>query len=166
MKNFFLLIVLALCSAMAVKAQTFKFGVSAGLPMADAKDVSTFVLGVDSYYYFTNKDSFLGLGGTVGYRHFFADDSANIAGLNVTPDDFQFLPVAASARIKILGLLSGGLDVGYAFGISDNVDGGAYFKPVLNLIGLLNKVEIFASYETITDEATLGNLNLGVLFIF
>ncbi len=86
MRKLLLAAFIAVFSVTAMQAQTFKIGATAGLPSADASNFSSFVLGIDAYYYFTDIDDFINIGGTVGYRNFFGDD-VNILGLTVPVDD-------------------------------------------------------------------------------
>ena len=163
MKKLLLVTVVALFSMTSMNAQTFKVGASIGIPVADAADISTFVLGVDAYYYFTNVDAVVELGATAGFRNFFGDD-IEILNQTIEIDDGQFLPLAAAARLKLFGILSGGADLGYAVGINDGNDGGFYFRPVVG-IDIADTIELNASYENISnDGVNLGNLNIGVLF--
>jgi hypothetical protein len=165
MKKLFFAAAIAVFSVTAMQAQTFKLGATLGLPMADASDISTFVLGVDAYYYFTDVDAFIEIGATAGFRNFFGDD-IEILGQTVEVDDGQFLPLAVAGRVKLFGLLSGGLDIGYALGINDGNDGGFYVRPVVGF-DIADTIELVASYESITnDGVTWGNLNVGVLFEF
>ena len=165
MKKLFLAAVVAVFSVASMQAQTFKVGATLGLPAADASDISTFVLGVDAYYYFTDVDALIEIGATAGFRNFFGDD-IEIGDQTVSVDDGQFLPLAAAGRVKIFGLLSGGVDIGYALGINDGNDGGFYFRPVVGF-DIADTIELNASYESITnDGVTWGNINLGVLFEF
>ena len=165
MKKLFLCAVIAVFSVASMQAQTFKIGATLGLPVADASDISTFVLGVDAYYYFTDIDALIEIGATAGFRNFFGED-IEIGGQSFAIDDGQFLPLAAAGRVKIFGLLSGGVDVGYALGINDGNDGGFYFRPVVGF-DIADTIELNASYESITnDGVTWGNLNVGVLFEF
>ncbi len=164
MRKLLLAAFIAVFSVTVMQAQTFKIGATAGLPSADASNFSSFVLGIDAYYYFTDIDDFINIGGTVGYRNFFGDD-VNILGLTVPVDDAQFLPVAVAARLKIFGLFGAGADIGYAFGLSDGLDGGFYFRPVLTF-DIWDAIELNMSYESITDFANWGNFNVGVLFQF
>ena len=129
-----------------------------GIPGSDAGDVSDIVAGVDAYYMFNDSDAFIQLGSTAGFRNYIID----IDGV----DDALFVPLAGAARIKILGLLRGGVDVGYAVGVTDGLDGGCYFRPVVGLIKLLNILEVNLSYETVTDAATWSNINVGALIKF
>ena len=160
MKRSLILAVLAVLAWTGTQSQTFKIGASLGLPMADAADITTVVVGVDAYYYFTDVDAFFQLGANVGYRNFFGDEF-----LGVTIEDGRFLPVAAAARLKFFGIFSGGADVGYAFGLTDYLDGGFYIRPVVG-VDILDILELNLSYESISDAATWGNLNVGFLFEF
>lgn len=157
MKKLLILAVLGTFAFSSVQAQTFKLGATVGLPAADAADISDFVLGIDAYYYFTNIDSFIEVGGTAGFRNFFVD----FGDLS----DASFLPLAAAGRLKLFGIVSGGADVGYAFGLTDYLDGGFYFRPVV-AVDIADTIELNASYESISDAATWGNFNVGVLFEF
>jgi len=162
MKKIILLVAIVL--GVSAQAQTFKVGAVVGLPAADASDLSSLVVGLDAYYYFTDVDDFLEIGATAGFRNYFGDE-VDILGTTVEFDDAQFLPIAAAGRIKVLDFLSAGADVGYALGISDGLDGGLYLRPVAG-IDIADTIEIVASYETISDAATWGNINVGLLFEF
>jgi hypothetical protein len=159
MKKLIILLVLGLVGFSNINAQKFKVGATLGLPLADAADISIVVLGLDTYYYFTKQDAFFQLGVNASYRNFIMDE--DVFGRNYQ----QFLPISGAARLKIFGIVSGGADIGYAFGLSDNLDGGFYIRPVLAL-DVLNFLELNLSYENISDEATWGNLNGGFLFQF
>ena len=81
-------------------------------------------------------------------------------------DDQQYLTLAAAARLKLFGIVSGGADIGYAIGINDGNDGGFYFRPVVG-IDIADTIELNVSYENISnDGVNWGNLNVGVLFDF
>jgi len=164
MKKIFLFVATVVLAFSSVNSQTWKVGASLGLPAADAADISNFVIGVDVYYYFTDIDDFINIGATAGFRNFFGDEFT-VAGQTVSVDDAQFLPLAAAGRLKFFDVFSAGLDVGYALGISDGLDGGFYFKPVVGW-DILDFMEINLGYESISDAATWGNLNVGVLFEF
>lgn len=161
MKKLFILVAIAWFGVSNLNAQEFKIGASFGLPAADAADISSFVLGIDAYYYFTKQDAFFQLGANVGFRNFFGDE---IIG-DISIDDGQFLPISAAARLKIFGVLSAGADVGYAVGITDYLDGGFYVRPIV-AVDVLDILELNMSYESISDAATWGNFNVGFLFQF
>lgn len=164
MKKLFAITVFSLFMFSTVQSQTFKLGGSLGIAAADASDISSLVLGLDAYYYFTDVDAVVELGATAGFRYFKGKEE-EILGQPVQFDDAQFLPLAGAARIKLFGLLSGGADIGYALGLSDGLDGGLYIRPVVGL-DIADTIELTASFETISDAATWGNINVGVLFEF
>lgn len=173
MKKLILIVAITFAGLTTMNAQTWKVGANFGIPVADASDVSSFALGIDVYYYFTDIDDFINIGATVGYRNFFGkqvtidpfSEGARALQTTVTFDDAQFLPIAAAGRLKFFDVFSAGLDVGYAIGITDGLDGGFYLKPVVGW-DILDFLEINLGYENISDAATWGNFNLGVLFEF
>lgn len=61
----------------------------------------------------------------------------------------SYIPLGLAARVKLFGILSGGLDAGYAFGLSD-LDGGFYFRPVVG-IDIADTIELFACFEYISN---------------
>jgi hypothetical protein len=168
MKKLILTAVIAVFSLASMSAQgTFKIGANFALPVGDAANVSSFGLGADVYYMFGAEDAILNFGPTIGFRNYFGkEETINISGLPVltTYDDAQFLPIAGAARLKILGVLSAGADVGYAVGINDGNDGGFYLRPIVG-IDILDILEINVSNENVfLDGNTWSSINLGVLF--
>ena len=158
MKKLLFVTAIAVLSLTSMNAQTFKVGATAGVAVSDAGDVADWALGVDAYYYFTDIDAPIEFGATAGFRNFFMSEDVF--------DDGQFLPVAAAARIKLFGIVSGGADLGYAVGINDGNDGGFYYRPVVG-IDIADTIELNVSFESISnDGVTWGNLNAGILFEF
>lgn len=135
-------------------------GLFAGVPVADTEDYSFH--GSAEIAYRVNLINLLEVGGLIGYSHYFDDDVRTDFGL-FDNGDLQYLPVAASARLKLLAILFVGTDLGYAIGLGN--DGGFYFKPHLGVdLGLLNVV---ANYEGISpDGASVGSVNAGIEFRF
>ena len=165
MKKLFVLSLFTIFFMSNVKAQTFKVGASLGLPVGEVADFSSFVLGVDAYYYFSKIDAPVEIGVTAGFRNFFGKE-VTIGSLTYDAPDAQFLPIAAAARLKLFGILTGGADLGYALGINDGNDGGLYVRPVVG-IDIADTIELNVSYESISNDGdTAGNLNLGILFEF
>ena len=110
---------------------------------------------------FEAEDAILNFGPTVGFRNFFMSEDL---------DDVQFLPLAGAARIKLFGILNAGVDLGYAVAISDFVDGGLYYRPVVGL-DIADTIELNVSFESIsssnnTNDVNWGNINVGVLLEF
>lgn len=159
MKKLLLLVVFVLFGLSTLQSQTFKIGASIGLPTGDSAFFSTFVLGADAYYYFSKVDAIVEIGATAGFRNFFGDKNNGGFG----GDDTQFLPIAGAARVKVFGLLSGGLDLGWAYGFEGSLSGGLYYRPVVSL-DIADTIEINTSFEGINAE--WGNFNVGILFEF
>ena len=144
-----LLIFLGMSPAMA--QNDIKLGVHGGAPLGDADDISSFALSADVAYLF-DPIGILEVGPLVGYSHFFGDEDF---------DDLQFIPVAASGRVSLPQLFFVGVDLGYAFGLDDTVDGGFYYRPQIGY-NFLNFAFVL-SYSGITDEnVTISSLNFGV----
>ena len=100
-----------------------------------------------------------------GFRNYFGDE-VEAGGVTVEFDDWQFVPLAAAARLKLFGVLTGGADVGYALGMNDGNDGGFYFRPVAG-IDIADTIELNTSYEGVAlDGTTWGAWNVGILFEF
>lgn len=170
MKKLFLFAAIAVMGITTMKAQgTFKIGGNFALPVGEAADFSSVGIGADVYYMFGAEDAFLNFGPTVGFRNYFGkEETVTIGNISVTSefDDFQFLPIAGAARIKLIGILEAGADVGYAIGISDDLDGGFYVRPLVGL-DILDFLDITLSNENIfMDNLTWSSINLGVLFSF
>jgi len=158
MKKLVVLFVIAVFGYTATAQGVFKIGATAGVAVSDAGDVADWALGVDAYYMFEKVDAVINFGPTVGFRNLFMSEDAF--------DDGQFLPVAAAARLKLFGILTGGADLGYAVGINDGNDGGFYYRPVVG-IDIADTIELNVSFESISnDGVTWGNLNAGILFEF
>ncbi|KAB1068673.1 hypothetical protein F6U93_06015 [Tamlana haliotis] len=98
-----------------------KAGVTAGIPVGDASDVSDFNLGLSlrGQYLFT---PYIAAGVASGYNHFFGKEGV---------DDFGIVPVAGFLRyyFEPSGFFIGS-DVGYGFLTNvDNNNGGLYVNP-------------------------------------
>ena len=160
MKKLMLCLVAVLLMGSLQAQGTFKIGVMGGIPTADASDISNFVLGADAYYFFGKRNALVTIGPTVGFRNYFGEEIS--PGIEI--EDAQFLPIALAGRVSIFGIVRGGLDVGYAVGITDGLDGGFYIRPQI-AFGLLRFFELNFSYESTSDAATWGNINVGFMLV-
>lgn len=150
-----ILLLFALTIYSGIQAQgVFKIGGNIGVGVSDAGDIADFSLGADAYYMFEKVDAVLNFGPTIGFQNFFTDFS--------DAKDALFLPVGVAGRVKVLGTLDVGVDVGYALGLTDYLDGGFYFRPTAGL-DLFNTVELYLTYMQIYDAATWGNVAVGLL---
>lgn len=151
-KTLLLLVTLFIIGSTESFAQgNIKFGGNIGIPVGDA-DVYDLNYGADLAYFFEVSDGF-SLGPMVGYTGYSVDD------FNVS-----FLPIAASGRYAFqASSFFLGVDLGYAVGLEDGLDGGFYYRPKVGYdFGLLG---VIASYSGISvDGGTFSSLNLGVEF--
>lgn len=144
-----ILVAAIMCSTAVVFAQEtteitsknswLKAGLSAGVPVGDVADFSSFVLGLDLKGQLMSTPH-LGIGLTTGYNHFFAKDNF---------ESFGTVPLGAFIRVypKAQGFFAG-TDLGYSFITNvDNADGGFYVKPQIgyhnyswNIFGYYNGI--------------------------
>ncbi|CAN5319238.1 hypothetical protein BH23BAC2_BH23BAC2_10200 [soil metagenome] len=152
MKKLFLLVVLAFFGVTSAFSQGLRFGVNAGIPVGDVSDFSSFQLGTDIAYMVPLVDV-ASVGPMVGYSHFFGKDDF---------DALKFVPLAVSGRFNILSLALG-LDLGYALGISNDNDGGFYYRPQVGFN--MGRLGLIASYQGINvNDVNVNSINLGVEF--
>lgn len=136
----------------------FKIGVNGGIPVGDASDVSSFQLGADVGYMF-DAIPLLEVGGMLGYSHFFNDQEVGLGDLNFQDNDLQFLPIALSGRVNLPTFLVG-LDLGYAVGLNDGIDGGFYYRPQVGFNFLM--LGLILSYQGISiDGSNISSINIG-----
>ncbi len=158
MKKIALFTLAVLFGLSCVKAQDFNGGIHLGLPIGDAGDISTFSLIADLNYLFDVSEEFK-VGPSVGYSHSFGDE---IGGFEI--DDFQFLPIAAAGRFNASPEFSLGVDLGYAIGISDGLDGGFYYSPRV-AYSVTELIDLVLAYRGVSlDGGSFDILSLGVEF--
>ncbi|MCG2612396.1 hypothetical protein LZZ90_12850 [Flavobacterium sp. SM15] len=167
MKKLFLIFGIGLLSLNTINAQEneaeitpsnswFKAGITAGVPVGDASDVSSFNLGLDlrGQHMVTRN---IGIGIASGYNHYFAKDDF---------EDFGMIPLAGHIRYYFMpkGLFFG-TDVGYGFLTNvDNNKGGLYLNPQ---IGYHNyDWNIYGYYQNTFTENNfnLQSVGLGVTY--
>ena len=155
-----LLAIIALVTMNVAHSQVgnFTFGINGGIPVGDIEEYATFNLGGEVAYRFNVSEQFE-VGGLAGYSHFFGDSGEDEFG-SWEVEDFQFLPLAASARVNVSSFFAGA-DVGYAVGVNEDNEGGFYYKPHAGVN--FGKIGVLASYSGISrDNFTVGTLNLGI----
>lgn len=149
MKKVLLIAALAVFGLSVANAQQgLKLGATAAIPGGDAADFTTFGFGIDAAYLFEVGPGFL-VGATAGYHHFFGDDIEEL-GFTIEVDDFQFAPIAGSARYYFTDDFFGGVDLGYAVGINDGNDGGLYYRPKIGYN--LGPIALLASYAGVSID--------------
>ncbi|MEN2402941.1 hypothetical protein GKZ90_0024355 [Flavobacterium sp. MC2016-06] len=170
----FLLSAIAVMAFGFVNAQNghFKIGAHTGLPIGDASDLFTINLGVDAAYLWNLGDKF-SAGATTGYTIYSGKrETYNYGGMSYENKikDASFIPVAGTAQYSINNNLFVGLDLGYAFFLGQNsvgatdTGGGVLFQPKFGYQN--NKIELFATYKSISDDRSLSSLNIGFNYKF
>lgn len=134
-----------------------KAGITAGVPVGDLADYSSFVLGADLKGQVMETRNF-GFGITTGYNHYFGKDKF---------DDFGSIPLGIFGRYypQSNGFFAG-TDLGYSFITEKGATGGLYVKPQIgyhnydwNFFGYYNHV--FRGNE---DGGSLGNAGIGATY--
>lgn len=164
MKKLILSAAFAVCGLVGVNAQStgFEAGAYVGFPMGDAADYTSLNLGITAAYYWTVAENF-NLGVMSGYDHWIAKEY-DIMGTTYKPDDFGFIPVAASAKYDFGGFF-GGLDLGYAiYAGSGDGDGGFLYRPRLGWAGA--SFDAYAFYKGISNDGSASSLGAGFAYKF
>ncbi|SNY99418.1 hypothetical protein [Flagellimonas pacifica] len=162
---FFLLVTFAMHAQ--VDRSSFKVGLNAGIPVGDAADVSSFSIGLDVNYHWGVSELF-DVGLATGFINAFGDtDTSSVGPVTVQTEfeDFQFLPVAASVRIYPTYHFKFGVDAGYAVGISDGMEGGLYYRPIVGY-NITGNTELNVSYMVVEDNISFSVATVGILFLF
>ena len=160
MKKILFVAFLAIAGLGTINAQqgVLNGGFNVGLPTGDSDDGYSFVLGGELNYMYPVADGFT-LGPSVQYTHFFGKE---FQGFDVP--DASFLPLSAAARFNVSEKFVVGANLGYALGLSDGLDGGFYYRPLVGYkIG--DTTQLNLSFSGISmDGATASNVSLGVMF--
>lgn len=149
--------------SLGVNAQEgLRAGINLALPVGDASDASGFSIGIDALYHWAVTEEFTA-GIATGFTNAFGKTIDTQVGSFEVPD-VQFLPLAASGRYSASDAFRVGIDLGYAIGISENNDGGFYYRPIAGY-AVSENTEVNLSYTGISlDGGTWSTIALGVLF--
>lgn len=163
MKKTILALVAVIAFSFTAKAQfTPSVSITAGLPVGDVKESTSFALSADLYFMKYINDSF-DIGLTAGYTNYFGKDYETVLG-TVEGTNVSYLPLAAAFRFGLTEDFSIGSDLGYAFGLTDGVDGGFYYKPVIGF-NIGNSSQLMLSYQGISQDGFKANY-VGLGFVF
>ncbi|HCN12512.1 MAG: hypothetical protein IAE62_00950 [Flavobacteriales bacterium] len=171
MKKLFLGAAFALFGAVAVNAQQgFNLGAHVGLPMGDAKDTTSFTLGLDaSYLWPVGTDFYAGIG--TGYQAWLGKDyTYSIPGMGtytVKATTVNVVPLVATALYKVAPNFGLGLDLGYGLMFANgNNDGAFYYQPKVSYI-MGNNGNVWLGYEGMSKNgSSVSSLNLGYSYSF
>ncbi|WP_343330120.1 hypothetical protein [Polaribacter staleyi] len=165
MKKLMVVAFLAIMSVSSVNAQegVLNGGLNIGIPTGDANDFYGLTLGAELNYMFPVAEGFT-LGPSVQYSHFFGKDIDVFGGESIEVSDASFLPISGAARFNVSEKFILGANLGYAIGLSDGLDGGFYYRPVVGYkIG--DTTQLNLSYSGITNDGIdVNNISLGVMF--
>lgn len=164
MKKLFFVAFVAIVGLGSLNAQkgVLNGGINVGIPVGDIDDASSFALGAELNYMFPVAEGFT-LGPSVQYSHFFVKDM-EVGAVTIKGEDLSYLPISAAARFNITEDFIAGANIGYAVGISENNDGGFYYRPMLGY-KIADNTQLNISYSDISnDGVNISQIGLGVIF--
>ncbi|WP_431124512.1 hypothetical protein [Flagellimonas flava] len=147
-------------SMSAQDRSNFKAGFSAGIPVGDAENISSFSIGLDVNYHW-GVSELLDAGVATGFINAFGETLENQTEF----EDIQFIPVAGSVRIYPTYHFKFGVDAGYAVGINEGNDGGLFYRPVVGY-NITGNTELNVSYTAVENDGTFAIATVGILFLF
>ncbi len=139
-----------------------------GITIGDASDAYTANTGIDLLYLYSF-GKYLSIGGTTGIANYFGGEFTETIGVNTVTadvDDTQFVPLALSVRINRFDKFVFGGDMGYAFSLTDGIDGGFYTAPKLTYI-FSDKIVPYIGYRMIRQDGdNIGSIQVGIEYSF
>ncbi len=164
MKKIFLVGAIALFGALSAQSG-FKLGAHVGLPVGDASDAYSFLIGVDGSYMWPVSAEF-NLGVATGYNAFIGK-SIDVPGFgSYDVPTLSLVPLAAAAQYKVSPQFSLGVDLGYGLLFADGEsDGGFYYQPKVAYHFGMSEVNL--GYMGVSkDGFTYSSINLGYAYSF
>lgn len=123
-----LILILTILS-LSVNAQEFNIGLSGALPVGDADQFTKFGINADVNLLWELSEQ-VDFGVTTGYHHYFGEDVIDPFVGNITLGNVGFIPLAVAGRINANKNIALGVDLGYAFSVTQsNSEGGFYYTP-------------------------------------
>lgn len=110
---------------MANAQEGFKVGAHIGVPVGDATDYFGVNFGADASYLYPVMEN-LHIGGTAGLDIF---SGKSIPHSIEKKKNLTLLPIAVSAQYDFLDQFFAGVDLGYAFSLTNKYTGGLFFQP-------------------------------------
>ena len=168
MKKVVLVLFFALFCSGLFAQEGFKLGVQTGLPYNDFNDISSVMVGGD-FGYMRALGEVVDLGVMTGIVHGFPKTFVfEEVGVEVEANQaVDFIPLALSTRIWPSQSFSFGVDVGYAFGVTDGIDGGLYLRPIIGfLFGTYTEINFSHTSINLDNDIKWTTINVGVLHTF
>ena len=126
MKKLIFTAALAVLGLGSVNAQEgLKAGAHIGVPVGDATDYFGVNFGAEVSYLYPVMES-LHIGGIAGVELF---PGKEITGTGTKLKGLTLVPIAASAQYDFMEQFFGAVDLGYAFSLNKDYNGGFYFQP-------------------------------------
>jgi len=163
MKKSFIISAIALLISFNSHAQS-GIGIGGGIsiPVFEASDVSSFGFRLDANF-LAEVSSGIYLGGATGFANMFGKEE-KFPLVTIDHDDFQYIPVAVAARYKLSSEIEIGGDMGYAIAVSDNWDGGFYYRPIFGY-NVSDNFQVNMSFTGVSDSwITWSTFDIGILF--
>ncbi|WP_435578662.1 outer membrane beta-barrel protein [Gilvibacter sp.] len=163
MKKVFLIVAFLVVGLSAMSQTGFRLTAFGGLPVGDAADTTTFTLALDACHVWMVSEG-VEAGAVVGYQHSFGE-TRNTGGIEFDFDDVQLLPVAGTAQVQVNPWAIVGVRAGYAFGLSDNADGGFYYSPEVK-VKINDHWNVLAQYRGVAEKnGSFNNIGIGFEFL-
>jgi hypothetical protein len=159
MKKVFLVAALVVASFIGANAQfQFGAGVNVGLPIGDAADISSFVVGGELQGEYKFSESASGIA-TIGYSHFLGKD---FGGFKLS---YGAVPILVGARFYPSEKFFLGGQVGYGFFTGDADGNGFAYKPQVGYDA--GSVQLALSYNGISvSGGSISWIGLSGVFKF
>ena len=149
MKKLFLVAIATVGFAFSGTAQEtqLKFGLDAGMPMGDIKDMYSFNISANAAYMWNGVAEGFDVGVGVSYNTYIGKEE-EIAGMKFEFENASFLPIYATANYGFTENIFAGADLGYAVVLAPSgADGGVYYQPKVGY--QTESFEVFVGYKAV-----------------
>ena len=162
MKKLFLVAIATVGFAFSGTAQEtqFKFGLDAGMPMGDIKDLYSFNISANAAYMWKGIAEGFDVGVGLSYNTYIAKEQ-DIMGVTVKGDNASFLPIYGTANYSFTENIFAGADLGYGIAMAPSgADSGVYYQPKVGYQA--EKFEVFLGYKAIAvSGGAYSSIGLG-----
>ncbi|MDW5288617.1 hypothetical protein [Formosa sp. PL04] len=137
-------------------------GGNISIPLNSDYNVVPIGIFLDVNYLYQSRRA-IGFGLATGYAMYFKKNNTENQEFKYNGSGFRYIPVAGAARYALNnGIVIGG-DIGYAFILSNNWNGGFYYRPVLGY-NISELLQLNISYSGISNHWHWSAINLGMTF--
>jgi hypothetical protein len=159
MKKVLLVATFVVAGFIGANAQDFQFGAgpTIGLPIGDAGDISSFVVGAEVQGELKFSDMVSGVG-TIGYSHFLGKD---FGGYKLS---YGAVPILVGARVYPSEQFFIGGQIGYGFFTGDASGSGFAYRPQVGYNA--SSFQLALAYNGVSDNGTISWIGLTGIFKF